>query len=55
MSGTFTCISRTPAGTAVVEMAATGQTYVDGRPHGEIADPGSTESPHAIRPVPENG
>ncbi|MEU6232171.1 hypothetical protein [Kitasatospora sp. NPDC047058] len=30
-----------------------GRTHVGGRLHGGIAGPGSTESPHVVRPAPE--
>ncbi|MFF1869495.1 hypothetical protein [Streptomyces sp. CB03911] len=42
MSGTVMCINHAPAGTAA------------GRLHAGIAGPGSTESPHVVRPVPEH-
>lgn len=56
MSGTVTCTSRTPAGTAAVPTAATGVPATGGTA-GRIAGPHSTESPHALRvlrPVPED-
>ncbi|GAA1081209.1 hypothetical protein [Kitasatospora arboriphila] len=88
MSGTITCINRTPAGTAAEHGEARPIMQGDGRPvaryapngnrsaryatrasstagcdteavgraadplRGTIADPGSTESPHVVRPVP---
>lgn len=54
MSGTVTRISRASAGSAAVAMPGTGVPATGGGLHGGVTAPGSTESPHVVRPVPES-